>query len=139
MRLRNISVAAITGAGSLAMATGGVIASPAAPASADTCFNAGIMSYHPWNVDSGGAEHWSCNTTPVYDWAGWAKFSHCSFNQGCNAAVANDAGGASDWASANWHIYSHVSFTGAQSVVPFNAVSFNLGHLRNNNRSARWG
>jgi hypothetical protein len=139
MRIRRLPAAAIAGAGSVALATAGVIASPAAPASADSCHDAGILSYHPWNIDGGGAEHWSCTTSPVYDWAGWATFSHCSNTQGCNSAVANDAGGASDWDSQSWHIYSHASFTGAQSVVSFDAVHFNLGHLRNNNRSGRWG
>ena len=143
MRLCTKMLAGATAASTVGLSMTGVLSATANPALASSCIpiSGGQLFYSPGSPNASvqnSAWHCSSNTLPVYDWAGWATFSQCSFAKGCGEPVANDTADAwNDNSGGRWSIYSLPNFKGAVSHVPVEGAK-NLGKLRNNNRSGRW-
>ncbi len=140
---RKVLVGATT-ASTLGLSMAGVLSGTASPAlAAKDCIPVlgGQLFYSPGSPVASvqnSASHCSSNTEPVYDWAGWATFSQCSFAKGCGEPVANDTADAwNDASTGRWSIFSLPNFKGAVSHIPLFGAK-NLGKLRNNNRSGRW-
>jgi hypothetical protein len=138
MRVTRAAKITVT-ATAMSTAIAGIIAGTGSTASADTCDNAAQLVYNPLGKDAAilGATHWSCNTSPVYDWYGWAIFSHGRGYPGYDDPVANDTAAVINNVRAVMSIYSLPDFEGAVSYVPAQSA-VDLHYLRNNNRSARW-